>query len=345
MSQTVGPPIFIVGSSRSGTTLLYSILLSSGEFPLFEAETHLLDLCPVIYGDIRRKRNYERFLADWLASKPFRRSGLDRHRFRAETGDAWDHYVDFLKHFLDSVARSQAKTRWVEQTPGHVYFADIICERFPGVKFIHVIRDGRDVALSRRRTGWSGTGSRDPRKQLISAAVSWEASVKQGKKIGERLGSDYLEVRYEDIVLQLASVLEKLRSFAGIEIGEASLAASNVGSLRSGNTAYEEKMAGISGKGVYRWKTLLSPEDVRLLNWILGRTLRELGYEIDQAPCTKPVDVELRYRLYACRSRALFWPKRWLKHHTPLGCLSRDRIPMSRDDQDCASTKVEKDRV
>jgi len=96
MAQYI-PPIFIVGSARSGTTLLYSILLSSGKFPLYEAESLLLSVCRFKYGNLKKRKNFKKFLNDWFRSKQFIRSGLNKEFFINISDDAKSNYVKFLK--------------------------------------------------------------------------------------------------------------------------------------------------------------------------------------------------------------------------------------------------------
>jgi len=69
-------PVFVLGAPRSGTTLLYHMLLSAGGFAAFRAETHVFDLLGPRFGDLGKLRNRRRLLRQWLHTKSFRVSGL-----------------------------------------------------------------------------------------------------------------------------------------------------------------------------------------------------------------------------------------------------------------------------
>ena len=70
-------PVFVLGSVRSGTTLLYHMLLSSGGFAVYRTESHAINLLEPRFGDLRRLQNRKRLMKAWLDSKLFQVSGLD----------------------------------------------------------------------------------------------------------------------------------------------------------------------------------------------------------------------------------------------------------------------------
>ena len=84
---------------------------------------------------------------------------------------------------------------------------------FPSAKFIHVIRDGRDVAISKAKLGWAGTKSKRKNKQLVFGALSWEKSVLFGNKYGRTIGDSYLEIRYEDIICDTKKAVDTINKF------------------------------------------------------------------------------------------------------------------------------------
>ena len=320
MNDSCGLPVFVVGSSRSGTTLLYSILLSSGEFPLYEAETHLLETCPVKYGNIKNEKNYKRFINDWIKSKPFCRSGLNPEEFKEDVEEHHNDYIDVLNCFMANVARKQGKKRWAEQTPAHLLHMENLSRAFPAAKFIHVIRDGRDVALSKRKVGWTGTRSKDPIKQLICAAISWKMAIKYGQIYGKKLGNNYLEVRYEDIICNLDEVLKKIGDFAKIKIDREKIRNSSIGSLRKANTAFiNENMNGISSSGMGRWKGALTEKEISILNLVIGDTLFHLGYKLDNFENIQGSNLLWEIKIYSIIYPIFFNVKRFLKHKTLLG--------------------------
>lgn len=315
-------PIFVVGSARSGTTLLYSILLSSGEFALYQAETLLLEVCKPKYGNLRVARNYQRFINDWVRSKQFSRSALDPAEIAHTAPNYHETYIEFMRYFMERVAEKQGKKRWAEQTPGHVFYVSLLSESFPDAKFIHMIRDGRDVAVSKRKLGWSGTRSGDTLKQLVYAAKSWEMSVKTGRKQGAKLGERYMEILYEDLVNKTDDVLSRVSEFAEIVVDRKKIEASRQGSLGKSNTAYNHQQLGISSKSLERWRTELNEEEKNALHYAIGNTLAELGYTPD--PTSAPVS--WRTRIYSSLFPVIMNLKRYAKNETVLGRFTSDEL-------------------
>lgn len=323
MHTTASPPIFVVGSARSGTTLLYSILLASGEFVIYQAETLLLEVCKPKYGDLRNNRNYERFINDWLRSKQFYRSGLDPVKFVAGARDHRQSYIAFMEYFMECIADSQNKKRWAEQTPGHVFHMDELSQFFPQAKFVHVIRDGRDVAVSRRKLKWTGTKTTDALRQLLCAAKSWELSVEAGRRIGKFLGNNYLEIRYEDLIQHLDETLLKIRDFAGITIDRKTIQYSSVGSLGKANSAFDNQSSGISSSALGRWQKELNEGEINILHSAIGNTLTKLGYEANNRVRTV---ISWKNRLYLLWCPIFLKAKAYFKNKTFFGRLTSDTI-------------------
>ena len=71
---------------------------------------------------------------------------------------------------------------------------------FPDALFVHIIRDPRDIALSLDKRGWTRPLPWHRDKALIAAGLYWEWIVRKGRKLGSKLGRNYLEIRYEDLV-------------------------------------------------------------------------------------------------------------------------------------------------
>ena len=319
MSQADNSPVFVLGSARSGTTLVYSMLLASGMFAVYEAETMLFEVCRPKYGSLRKERNFRRFMDDWTESKQFSRSKLDADEFTRGAEGHRGSYAEFLEFFMSSIARKQGKNRWAEQTPGHVFYMDRLSREFPGAKFIHVVRDGRDVALSKRKLGWSGSRNVDPLKTLIWGGIGWEMSVLKGRASGRNIGRNYMEIRYEDLVTNLDGALEKISEFIEIEIRRSRLLDCDIGSLRRGNSAFSDTTEGISTKGVNRWKAQLSKKEVGTLNVAIGNTLEEFGYEVDDDGSRFGSVSAWRVAGYSTWCRAFLRAKKILREKTVFG--------------------------
>lgn len=319
MENRLDSPIFVVGTSRSGTTLLYNILLSSGEFPLYEAETKLLDECAIKYGNLKRERNYHRFMKDWGISKQFTRSGMEIGQFQEEARGYCNSYVEFLTFFMNSMAKKQGKKRWAEKTPSHIRHMRELSKAFNNARFIHIIRDGRDVALSRRKLGWIGIRSSDPLKRLLFSAIDWEITVRNGRRTGNKLGHNYLEIRYEDLISNIEGVLTKINQFADVKIDRQKIKDISMGSLKKANTAFGEKMDGISGKAMERWRKDLTEEELTCLNIAIGKSLRELGYNVPEGGGMKEFGLYWKTKYLKLFYKALIQTKKILKQKLLIG--------------------------
>lgn len=310
--ETFPRPVFVVGAPRSGTTLAYSVLLASGEFPLYEAESRIVE-CQMRYGALSSSRNFEHFLADFRQSRQFVRSGLDWEDFVRGAREQRGSYIELLSFLMQSICALQGKQRWMEKTPNHVLYMDALAAAFPDALFVHAIRDGRDVALSQRKLGMASTYSKDPLIQLVWAGKIWAELVRAGRASGQRLGARYLELHYRDVVNDLEGTLERLNRFCGLEITPEKVARTTVSALGRSNTAFAEPMQGISNKGLNRWREALSAEELATLEWAVGGRLEELGYGLEADP---GVSVSLAARLHGLVAVPAMRCKRFLNKHT-----------------------------
>ena len=299
---------------------MYSLLLTSGTFPLYEeGETHLLE-CNAKYGPIHRGRNYRRFLRDWLRSSQFARSGLDAEEFARQAAAHRSSYMEFFRFFMECMARDQGKLRWAEKTPQHTFFMHELAAAFPDAHFINVVRDGRDVALSMRRLGWSGTRSRSPLKQLLCSAILWERYATAARRTGRGLGARYLEIRYEDVVTEPDAAIQMLSGFCQANITALDVAGSSVGALGAGHSAFETGLTGISPDALYRWRRRATRSETAVIEHAVRKTLESFGYMPSVTDVLSDVGALGRASPQACR-RVLAM-KEWLKQSTPLGRLT-----------------------
>ncbi len=331
-SPRIRNPVFLLGAPRSGTSLTYSVLLVSGQFPVYKAETHLLDVCKPLYGDIADSRNRKRFLKDWVVSSQFRRSGLDAADFMQRADRPFRHYGEFLRWFMEEVARAQGKARWLEKTPGHIFEAKNLLDWFPDARFLHVVRDGRDVALSLRNKGWLSSRRGGSLNQLVSAARLWYRAISFGRWLQREAGERYLEFRYEDLVQRREETLQQINRFLGIELTFAQIDARGEGALRGGNTTYQRKMTGLSSEGCYRWKKVMSPLEQQVITHCLRDALEERGYLADLPP--PPLLSRLWSRFSWWGNGAMIAAKYRLRHETPLGRYARRTLDFEQNEKE-----------
>jgi hypothetical protein len=308
-------PVFVLGCPRSGTTVLYHMLLSSGDFAVYRAESNVFNLLVPRFGGMRSAANRQQLLDVWLRSKPFRVSGLDACEISAKILAECRGGGDFLRIVMQEVARKQGSGRWADCTPEHLLHMDEIKRQMPDALFIHIIRDGRDVALSYAKQGWSHPRPWDRHEHLGVAGLYWEWVVRKGREQGRRLGADYQEVRFEELITDPQETLSRLGLFIDHDLDYDQIQHNGIGSVSQPNSSFAGESEGIFNP-VARWKTKLSAAEIAGFEDLVGDSLLEFGYSLLSEP-------KQGRNLRAARMRAtylaMFEAKHWIKVNTALG--------------------------
>jgi LPS sulfotransferase NodH len=302
-------PVFVVGCPRSGTTLLYNMLLSAGGFAVYLAESNVFNLLVPRFGDLSVRENRKKLMDAWLQSQLFRASFLDAEKIRARVLAECRNGGDFLRIVMEEMARAQGAERWADNSPEELQHALTIKKYLPDALFIHMIRDGRDVSLSldARPYAWLRPFSWDRKDSLAMIGLFWEWAVKRGRKLGRELGNDYLEVHFEQLQADPVGTLTKIGDFIEYDLDYDRILRVGIGSVREPNTSFK----GDGGSPVGRWKQKISPERLALFEALVGPTLKELGYPL--ATGGAGVSRIKALRLSACY-RAYFAAKFWFKN-------------------------------
>ncbi len=318
----------MVGSARSGNTLLYHILLSSGHFAVYRGEPAVFDLLVPRFGSLSRRQNRERLMQVWLRSSMFRISGLNPESIRDRVLNECSSAGDFLRLVMDEVARLQGKDRWAVWGPDNLLYMQQIKKQIPNALFIHMIRDGRDVAFSMGKERWIRPFPWDRKEALTVAALHWKWKVAKGIQLGKSLSPDYLEMRFEDLITRQDECLKKLSQFVGQEIESEQVRKQSVGTLAAPNSTFQEETDSGTFQPIGRWQRHLSQGEKRVLDSVIGPMLADLGYP-RAYPQTNPPSV--KHRLMRQLYPLFFDTKQWLKVKTLAGAwVSVDRMNLLR---------------
>ena len=307
-------PVFVLGCVRSGTTLLYHMLLSAGGFAVYRSESHALNLLEPRFGDLGVTANKKKLMAAWLNSKLFKVSGLDAATIEQKVLAEVHNGGDFLRVVMEDVARSQGVPRWAECTPEHLLFLHRIKQTIPDALIIHVIRDGRDVALSLEKQKWIRPLPMYRDSSRLVGALYWEWMVKKGRRDGSELGADYCEVRFEDLIQDPRRILAQLSQFVDQELDYDRIRRVAIGSVAEPNTSFQSAERAFNPVG--RWRDQ-PHQDIVALEAVIGPALQELGYPLalpEEAKQLAP-----RFKMMRAAELNYFSLRLWLKASTPLG--------------------------
>jgi hypothetical protein len=192
----------------------------------------------------------------------------------------------------------------------------------PSALFVHIIRDGRDIALSLKKMGgfsplpWDRTETRG----LVATALYWEWMVRQGRRHGHKFPTDYTEIRYEDLVTEPRRTLAGLASFIDHDLDYERIQKAGLGRLSESNSSFREEPETEKVNPLGRWKERLSRENIAAIEAAVGDCLEETGYELSLPEQDRTLGLQGSWM------RALYpnflSAKLWLKLNTPVGRLA-----------------------
>jgi Sulfotransferase family len=315
-------PVFVMGCHRSGTNLLYDMLLSAGGFAVYRGFLPIYKILIPRFGSMESRSSRGKILQTWLRSKGFRRTGLDADQFSAHILNECRNGGDFIRTVMDAVANSQQAQRWAMYDPDSVLHVERLKRDIPNALFVHIIRDGRDIALSLKKMGGFAPlpWDRSQTESLVATALYWKWMVHQGRAHGRRFPADCIEIRYEDLMTQPHETLAKLGVFLDHDLDYDRIQRAGLGRLSETNSSFREEGAKEEINPLGRWKSRLTPAEVAAIESTVGDCLEENGYELSlPAGERRP---SLRHKLMVEEYPAFLSSKLWLKLNTPVGRLA-----------------------
>jgi len=292
-AATPHPPMpVIIGVPRSGTTLL-RLMLDSHPALAIPPETGFLGR-PLRWLRIvvAREALFRTVTRLPLTSGPWQDFGLDAREFREELRKIKPFDLgEGFRAFYRLYARKHNKPRYGDKTPLYCEHVRAIEKILPEAHFIHIIRDGRDVALSLRPMPFA------PGQDIKTLALYWRRLIQKARQAGRRCGA-YMEIRYEELVNDPRSALPPICSFLKLDFDPAMLqywerAPERLKEHRSRRgrdgrplvthqqrlwqqrlTTQLPQVERASG-----WKKTMSPAERTEFRHFAGETLQELGYE------------------------------------------------------------------
>jgi hypothetical protein len=277
MDETATFPFFIVGCPRSGTTLLQTLLDAHPHIAI-PPESYLFErfgYCFEAYGDLRDPERLRQLVQDLLRDERIRVWKLE-----VSVEDFCEALCErtvrgVLSMLFSLYTRKNGKIRWGEKTPGHVFHLDQIRSIFPEAKFIHLVRDGRDVAESLSRVYFG-------KKSIWANARRWRQAVLAWHAFQERVPrASTFEVFYERLVEQPREEVAKILTFLQADAGAAPQELESTGLKETYTTAYsfhQSLMNPISRAKVGVFNKVFSEREIALFESVAGETLELYGY-------------------------------------------------------------------
>jgi hypothetical protein len=312
-----------MGCHRSGTNLLYDMLMSAGGFAIYRGILPVYETLIPRFGSLKSRAHREKLVEKWLLSEGFRRTGLDAQQLSAQIVNDCRTGGDFIRIIMDGVAQNQQTQRWAAYDPDNVMHVERIKREIPNAIFLHIIRDGRDIALSLKKMGGFAPlpWDRTPAESLVATALYWQWMVHRGRFAGRKFPADYIEIRYEDLVTNPRKALDKLGSFIDHDLDYDRIQRAALGRVSDTNSSFREEGSQREINPLGRWRERLSHEDIAAIEATVGQTLQENGYELS----LPAHELNQGMRLSSMRTiyPAFLNGKQWLKAHTPLGRFAR----------------------
>ena len=272
-------PFFIIGSGHSGNTLLRSILSGNSDIsippesyriPFAIKKFHIFnnrdweDIVPQVLKEFEDCKEFYTWEIDITDAQKRLENIADSKRTLSNIFDElFCTYTE--KH-------SPGSKIWGDKTPMNTLYLDWIGTVFPRYKFIHIIRDGRDVASSYLKMERYDT--------ILEAANRWINSIESAQSFGSKIKENYIEIRYEELVTKPEEVIKDTCDFLDIDYDSKMLDhTKQVKKLGDTDKEHHSNLSKpISSDSVGKWRNNLSESDQESITKLLHKHLQRLGY-------------------------------------------------------------------
>jgi hypothetical protein len=277
---TEQPPFFVVGVDRSGTTML-RLVLDRGDVAIPPESMFLAD-----FAGVRRAGGLEdpaaaaAFVARVWAHPRVRAWGLEGPPPQVPLGLTHEQAYRFaVESPFRAYAAEHVKPRWADKTPAYLASLEELDVVWPEARFVVLVRDGRDVALSLLDVPFGPNN-------VWAAARFWAHGIRLGEEAEGRFPDRVLTVRYEDLVERPAEEARRICSFLGLGFDEDMLAIERTDPSRVDKDQaawFTSLWDGINASAVGKWKREMSDRDKAVFAALAGPELERMGYEATPA--------------------------------------------------------------
>ncbi|MCK4843125.1 MAG: sulfotransferase, partial [Methylococcales bacterium] len=278
MTSKQQEPVFIIGVDRSGTTLLNMMLDAHPELLItYESGIiHGLLSEDLLFKPLTTTDSKQHLITKLLSLRGVKKwqevFTLDDFNFE-EINNA----SDAIRQLYGCYLKRTKKCMWGDKDPIYTALLEYTHSLFPNAKFIHIIRDGRDVASSISKQWWGPN-------TFPKALDYWQHSVTTLSRMLSMLpNSQKIEIRYEDLVENTEETLHDIVDFLELPYDDIMLgsyssnAEDKLGDLVS--TIHAQLKKRPSKEHLYKWKHKLTRADLAITFELAHDTLRRYGYE------------------------------------------------------------------
>ncbi|MGH3034378.1 MAG: sulfotransferase family protein [Gaiellaceae bacterium] len=297
----MSPPLFVLGVRRSGTTLLRVMLDRNSQLAVPDESYFIPQLAERHRGSL----DADAFVDDLRRLPTLREWDVPLEEVRARLPAVGD-VGAAIATVYDVYAERHGKRRWGDKTPLYMQYLGLIERIFPEARYVHLIRDGRDAALSflEMPRGIVTETWAHPRG-AAGVACQWRTEVAAARRLGARVGPRrYLEVRYEALVNDPEGVVREICRFADLPYESEML--EYPGSVDLSAKPHQRSLAKAPTPGLRDWRTQMAAPDLTTFEHVAGDLLSELGYEISR-PAAHGPDLYGRFRLASYGTRMALW--------------------------------------
>lgn len=259
-------PLFLTGFARSGTTWVNRLLREYFDAGFVNEGQFIVSfgLRLAHYGDLHRDDNFKRLLSDLRSDQFF---SILSHNYDVEidwrkVANVSPTFRAIVLEILHQISVQTGKPRIGSKYPVFGRYLDLLNNIFPDCRVIHVIRDGRDCALSHQRLSWGHQNS-------YSAAVHWRRYIELARRGSRDMQGRYIEIRYEDLLLHPGKSMHDLERF---------ITGSNESEI---TRRFIENAGSLKSDKVARWRQDMSSGSQAIFESVAGDVLEQCGYPLN----------------------------------------------------------------
>lgn len=265
-----GQPIFLLGFARSGTTWVNGVLRDFLDVGLVNEGRFIIPFAKK-FGPGETIDNIDRFI-DKLSEDDFFKLlakvyGISLDWSEILRNKSSQDYAELVKLILTEIGKQQNKQLIGSKDPAFGWNMDILLSHFPSSRLIHVIRDGRDCALSHYELVWG-------LQNAYVVASKWRNYIQTVRDSVRHHSANYMEVCYEDLLANPARQFMRMESFIYGDFSATPRSSLGVDAFTASveDDAYEHR----TGK----WQKQMSAHDKAIFGSVAGDTLANLGYSV-----------------------------------------------------------------